>query len=119
MNTVLYPFRYAAYTSPVPGTTSIIGSYCHEPLHAHSGVTVLHVLPLSVERIRPMNAEGQLPGQGFGPPIRVTSAYTYGPFASAAIAGSQSSVVGSTTCSPVHPAAGAPATATALAAVPL
>src|SRR5438093_1990144 len=97
MKTVLNPFRYAAYTAPVSGTTSIIGSYCHEPLHAHSGVTLLHVRPLSVERSSPMIADGQFPGHGFGSPMRVTSAYTYGPLGSAAMAGSQSSVVGSTT----------------------
>src|SRR4051794_2022554 len=70
--TVLNPFRNAAYTTPVSGTTSICGSYCHDPLQVHSGLALLQVLPPSVDRSSAMKSEGQWPWQIFGSPIRVT-----------------------------------------------
>ncbi|HZB79608.1 MAG TPA: hypothetical protein VE522_07175 [Actinomycetota bacterium] len=48
------------------GTTSMIGSNCPDPLHAHSGLPALHVTPPSEEISSAVNGDGQFPGQGFG-----------------------------------------------------
>ena len=47
VNRMLKPFMYTAYTVPLLGTTSMIGSNWPEPLHAHSGFAAPHVAPPS------------------------------------------------------------------------
>ena len=64
VKTTLNPFMYSAYTGPVFGTTSMIGSNCPEPLQAHSGAPWLQVAPPSEEISSAIHGDGQLPGQG-------------------------------------------------------
>ena len=65
VKTTLKPFMYIAYTCPVLGTTSMIGSNCPDPLHAQSGLSALQVAPPSDEISSAIHGEGQPPEQGF------------------------------------------------------
>ena len=68
VNRMLKPFMYTAYTVPFAGTTSMIGSNCPEPLHAHSGFAAPNVAPPSLLTRSEMWGVGQLPLQGFSTP---------------------------------------------------
>src|SRR6185436_7993366 len=99
---------YAAYTAPVFGTTSMIGSNWPDPLHAQRAFAALHVAPPLLLMLSAIHGVGQLPGQGL-PAYRVARVYTQGALGSAAIAGSQSSAMASIGNSPAQPTAAAAA----------
>jgi len=63
--TTLNPLMYTAYTLPVLGTTSMIGSNWPPPLHGQSGFDAANVAPPSWLIRSAMYGVGQLPGQGF------------------------------------------------------
>jgi hypothetical protein len=54
---------YVAYTPPVPGATSMIGSNWPDPLHAQSGLDV-HVAPPFELIWSEMYGDGQFPLHG-------------------------------------------------------
>jgi hypothetical protein len=67
-NTTLKPLMYTAYTSPVAGTTSMIGSNWPPPLQAHNGAPADQVAPPSALISMAMCGVGQLPGHGLSVP---------------------------------------------------
>ena len=66
--------RNAEYTSPVSGTTSIVGSYCAlAPRQTHIGCCWPQVLPPSSEIVSASQGVGQCLGQVLPAPYRVVS----------------------------------------------
>src|SRR3954451_19292112 len=68
VNRTLKPFMYTAYTVPVVGATSMIGSNWPDPLQAHSGVLWPKVAPPSALTRSEMYGVGQLPLHGLVTP---------------------------------------------------
>src|SRR5919201_36327 len=103
----LSALRKAAYTSPVSGTTSMVGSYwAFDPFAPHRGTCAPQLRPPSWETVRARYGLGQWELHVFGWPYRVVRMYTYGALGSVATAGSQSSVSGFNSCEPTQPGAG-------------